>query len=135
MALELVGNCCTVNVGAPPAMYFMNGVPAPATLVIPTPMLCVPAKAICSNSIGNPVVMLLSSPEATRTPSTYQSSDRLVVAAPHGSAHWRAMNGEFDVKLPSVWIVSTPAPGSKSLLAPVSVPSQLCLARLPAEAK
>jgi hypothetical protein len=42
-------------------MYFMNGVPLPATLVIPTPMLCVPRKLICSNSSGKPVAMLLSS--------------------------------------------------------------------------
>ena len=60
-----------------------------------------------------------------------------MVAAPHGSAHCRAMNGERLVKVPSVWTVSTPAPGSKSLSvrASVKVPSQLCRARLPAEAK
>ena len=72
MALELVA--CSANVvplGTPPTMYFMNGVPAPATRRIPIPSECVPLMVIPSNSFGMPLVMLLSSVwPGTRTPST-----------------------------------------------------------------
>ena len=46
MALEFVGNWLTVKVETPPAMYFMNGVPAPAFLWIPIATECDPDKAM-----------------------------------------------------------------------------------------